>query len=176
MTESKQSQSRVLLPRFIAEQAKCLEYAGIESAKAEVEWILCHVLDVDRLNLYLHGEELLDEQARKRVDEMVVRRTERYPLQFILNESWFYGRKFFVSPAVMAPTPETERLCEAALSNISSRELQQPKVLDIGTGSGVLAMAMCQAGLPSCRAYEIDPVSIHEAKKNIALNHLAKKN
>ncbi|MBU8849348.1 MAG: 50S ribosomal protein L11 methyltransferase [Desulfobacterales bacterium] len=46
---------------------------------------------------------------------------------------------------------------------------------DIGTGSGVLAMAMCLSGLASCKAYEIDPVSINEAKKNIALNHLAKK-
>lgn len=46
---------------------------------------------------------------------------------------------------------------------------------DIGTGSGVLAMAMCLAGLTSCNAYEIDPVSINEAKKNVALNHLTKR-
>ncbi|WP_092237115.1 50S ribosomal protein L11 methyltransferase [Desulfobacula phenolica] len=45
---------------------------------------------------------------------------------------------------------------------------------DIGTGSGVLAMAMCLSGLAACNAYEIDPVSINEAKKNIALNHLTK--
>ncbi len=46
---------------------------------------------------------------------------------------------------------------------------------DIGTGSAVLAMAMCLSGLSSCKAYEIDPVSINEAKKNVSLNHLAKK-
>ena len=46
---------------------------------------------------------------------------------------------------------------------------------DIGTGSGVLAMAMCLSGLISCNAYEIDPVSINEAKKNIALNGLGKR-
>ncbi len=46
---------------------------------------------------------------------------------------------------------------------------------DIGTGSAVLAMAMCLSGLSSCKAYEIDPVSINEAKKNVRLNHLAKK-
>ncbi|MCP3872376.1 MAG: methyltransferase [Desulfobacteraceae bacterium] len=46
---------------------------------------------------------------------------------------------------------------------------------DIGTGSGVLALAMCKAGIGSCNAYEIDPVSINEAKKNVALNHLAHK-
>ena len=52
---------------------------------------------------------------------------------------------------------------------------QCPSGADIGTGSGVLAMAMCLSGLASCNAYEIDPVSINEAKKNIALNHLTKK-
>lgn len=46
---------------------------------------------------------------------------------------------------------------------------------DIGTGSGVLAMAMCLAGLPACTAYEIDSVSICEARKNIALNNLSEK-
>ncbi len=46
---------------------------------------------------------------------------------------------------------------------------------DIGTGSGVLAMAMCLAGLSSCMAYEIDPVSICEARKNILLNRLSEK-
>ena len=46
------------------------------------------------------------------------------------------------------------------------------KGADIGTGSGVLAIAMCLAGVISCQAFEIDPVSISEAKNNIKLNHL----
>ena len=46
------------------------------------------------------------------------------------------------------------------------------KGIDIGTGSAVLAMAMCLSGLGACNAYEIDPVSINEAKRNVSLNHL----
>ena len=89
------------LPHFIAGRAEVLSEAGIESAKAEVEWILCHVLEVDRLSLYLNGTRLLDEKALGRIEEILERRATRYPLQYILGESWFYGRRFFVSPAVM---------------------------------------------------------------------------
>jgi len=56
------------LPKLIAEKVTVLEAAGIESAKVEIEWILCHVLDVDRLNLYLHGARLIDDAALKRVE------------------------------------------------------------------------------------------------------------
>ncbi len=131
-----------LIPKLIAEKANLLSSAGIESAKAEIEWILCHVLDVDRLNLYLHGGQLLDDTALSRVDEIVARRTSRYPLQYILEESWFYGRKFFVSPAVMVPTPETEGLCEAALGFIRSNGIKDSHLLDLGTGSGVIAVTL----------------------------------
>jgi release factor glutamine methyltransferase len=155
------------LPRFIRDKAAVLEAAGIESAKAEIEWILCHVLGVDRLHLYLHGAQLLDEEARSRVDEIIKRRATRYPLQYILEESWFYGRKFFVSPAVMVPTPETEGLCEAALGFVRSRDFQAPWILDIGTGSGVIAVTL---------AAEIQEVDIVALDKSVEALNVAMKN
>jgi hypothetical protein len=102
---------------------------------------LCHVLEVDRLNLYLHGAELLNEERIARIDSIVTRRATRYPLQYILEESWFYGRKFFVSPAVMAPTPETELLCEQAIKFLGARETCCPRALDVGVGRGAGASA-----------------------------------
>lgn len=74
----------------------------------------------------------------------------------------------------------TTLLCLAAIDYcFFEKQMIDPKKsstgADIGTGTGVLAMAMCLAGLASCRAYEIDPVSINEARKNIALNHLTKR-
>lgn len=130
------------LPHFISQQAKILEDAGIDSGKAEVEWILCHLLGVDRLNLYLHGADLLDDGVLARFDEIVARRRERYPLQFILEEAWFYGRKFYVNPSVMAPAPETEVLCELAIKFVEDAPIERPRVLDIGTGSGVIAVTL----------------------------------
>ena len=155
------------LPHFISQQAKILEDAGIDSGKAEVEWILCHLLDVDRLNLYLHGAELLDERALARFDEIIVRRLERYPLQFILEEAWFYGRKFYVNPSVMAPAPETEVLCELALKFIEDAHIERPRVLDIGTGSGVIAVTLAaERNDAAVVALDISPEALEVARRN----------
>jgi release factor glutamine methyltransferase len=143
------------IPKLIAEKAAILEKVGIESAVAEIEWILCHVLEVDRLNLYLHGSELLNERRIARIDQIVERRTTRYPLQYILEESWFYGRKFFVSPSVMVPTPETELLCENAIKFLSQRQIQCPRILDIGVGSGVIAVTMALE-VSTCHVVALD--------------------
>ena len=130
------------IPQLIVEKAKRLEQAGIDCARVEIEWILCNVLGVDRLNLFLHGSQLLDESKLAEIDEIIMRRATRYPLQYILEESWFYGRKFFVSPAVMVPTPETELLCGRALEFIRKQKTAIPRILDLGVGSGVIAVTL----------------------------------
>ena len=155
------------LPKFISERATVLEGAGIESAAAEIEWILCHVLDVDRLNLYLHGVELLNHERIKQIDRIVERRATRYPLQYILEESWFYGRKFFISPAVMAPTPETELLCEQAIRFLRTRETCCPRALDVGVGSGVIAVTVAlEVPTSHVIALDISPEALAVARRN----------
>ena len=155
------------LPHFISRQAKILEDAGVECACAEIEWILCHLLDVDRLNLFMHGQEMITDEILARFDEIMARRVKRYPLQFILEEAWFYGRKFFVNPSVMAPTPETESLCEAALKFIDARSIEGPRILDVGVGSGVISVTMA-AELPGARvtALDISTEAIEVARRN----------
>jgi len=155
------------LPHFINERAKILEDAGIECARAEVEWMLCHVLEVDRLNLYMHGHELIDEPALARLDEIMARRVKRYPLQFILEEAWFYGRKFYVNSSVMAPTPETESLCEAAIKFLRLQSIDSPRVLDVGTGSGVIAVTMAaELTDASVTAIDISEEALDVARRN----------
>ncbi len=155
------------LPKFISERATVLEAAGVESAAAEIEWILCHVLDVDRLNLYLHGVELLNHERIQQIDRIVERRATRYPLQYILEESWFYGRKFFVSPAVMAPTPETELLCEQAIRFLRTRETCCPRALDVGVGSGVIAVTVAlEVPTSHVIALDISPEALAVARRN----------
>ncbi len=130
------------LTRFIAEKGKILESAGIDRGKAEVESILCHLLDLERLQLYLHGEKLLTDSVLARFDDVIAKRATRYPLQYILGESWFYGRRFFVSPAVMIPTPETELLCDAAIRFTKERKYKRPRIADLGVGSGVISVTL----------------------------------
>jgi release factor glutamine methyltransferase len=157
------------LAALIAERARRLEAAGIDQAQAEIELIFCHVLRVDRLKLYLDGQALLSPDSLSRIDDIVERRTSRYPLQFILGEAWFYGRKFRVTPAVMAPTPETEVLCEAALGYCRHRNWDKPSILDIGIGSGVISLTLA-AEMPESTvlALDISTEAIEVARANAA--------
>ncbi|MFQ5453500.1 MAG: peptide chain release factor N(5)-glutamine methyltransferase, partial [Candidatus Zixiibacteriota bacterium] len=146
---------------------KLLIDVGIERGNVEIEIILCYLLDVERLELYLHGERLINDSVLKRFDEIIEKRLTRYPLQYILEEAWFYGRKFFVSPAVMVPTPETEMLCEAAIGFIKHKEYLKPKILDLGVGSGVISITLAKE-LPNCSitALDISEKAIEVAKRN----------
>jgi release factor glutamine methyltransferase len=157
------------LAKFISEKAAVLEQAGIDQGKAEVELMLCHLLDVDRLHLYLDGPSRIDDNILEKFNAMFNRRLTRYPLQYILQESWFYGRKFSVSPAVMVPTPETEVLCETALGFCKYRKYEKPRILDLGVGSGVISVTMANE-LADCSivALDVSTEAIDVAKKNAA--------
>ncbi|HEX2897871.1 MAG TPA: hypothetical protein VHP63_07470, partial [candidate division Zixibacteria bacterium] len=122
--------SKGIIPKLIAKNAAILKSAGIDTPENEIEMILCYLLDVNRLNLYLHGENLVNDKVIEKLDKMVARRSTRYPLQMILNEYWFYGRKFFVNDDVMVPAPETEVLCQGALTYLNSNGTRAPRIVD----------------------------------------------
>lgn len=143
------------LAQVIAEKTVILENAGIDQAQVEVELILCHLLDCDRLRLYLDGADLLNESILRGLDQVVERRVSRYPLQYLLGSTWFYGMRFRVTPAVMVPTPETEQLCELALEFLRMRQYSQPRLLDLGVGSGVISVTLARKD-PSCSVVAVD--------------------
>ncbi len=148
-----------------------LKEAGIYSATAEVEIILEYLLEVDRLNVYLHGAELIDNKIIKQFHKIVDKRATRYPLQLILGEAYFYGRRFVVTPDVMVPTPETELLCELAINYIKNENIKNPDILDIGVGSGVIS-ATVASELEDAKITSVDisDKAIEVAKEN-ANNH-----
>ncbi|SYZ72682.1 Release factor glutamine methyltransferase [Candidatus Zixiibacteriota bacterium] len=148
---------------------KRLKAAGIESATAEVEIILEYLLAVERIDIYLHGATLLDDETLGRFDKIIAERCTRRPLQYILGEMYFYGRKFLVSPAVMVPTPETEILCDLAIGYIRNEKLAAPKILDIGAGSGVIGVTMaCEIPGAVVTALDISPEALQIAEQNAA--------
>lgn len=159
--------------QLIKDTEKRLRNAGIESAAAEVEIILETLLDVERIDVYLHGARLIDTTTLKKFYKIVERRTSRYPLQYILGEAYFYGRKFLVNPDVMIPTPETELLCELALNYIKNEGIEYPEILDIGTGSGVIAVTMaCELKESWITATDICQPMLHAARKNAAMHEV----
>jgi release factor glutamine methyltransferase len=163
----------IRLPKLVSDRAQVLLDAGIDQASAEIEIILCSLLKCDRLRLYLDSDKLITEEIVRRLDEIVARRATRYPLQYILEEAWFYGRCFFVSPAVMVPTPETELLCETALRFVRKQNLARPRILDLGTGSGVISVTLAnELDDGTIVAVDISTDALDVARRNAhALGH-----
>lgn len=102
--------------------------------------MLTHLLGVSRAELALLGPKPLGEADRRTLEEWLARRERREPLQHILGAAPFYGLALRVTPDVLVPRPETERLVEIALTILA--DLPVPRVLDVGTGSGAIALAI----------------------------------
>ena len=118
------------------------EKKSFEKPRAEIEWLLCSLLDCERLDLYLRYDEPLSKSQLETLRGWVKRRLTKEPLQYITGACEFYGREFIITPDVLIPRPETERLIDIALTRLNA--VKSPKILDIGTGSGCIAITMAK--------------------------------
>jgi release factor glutamine methyltransferase len=116
-----------------------LERAGVPSPRVDAEWLLAHALGVSRSQLYTNGDEAPDEKERL-FRELVARRSRREPLAYVLGEWGFRRLTLRVDSRVLIPRPETEALVERCLELLAG--IVEPRVLDIGVGSGAIALAI----------------------------------
>ncbi len=115
---------------------------NIENPRLNAELMLGKVLNLKRVDLYLSFERPLTENELNAYREMVRRRANHEPLQYILGETEFMGLAFTVSPAVLIPRQETEVLAEEVLKLKNQIENERPTIVDIGSGSGCLAVSI----------------------------------
>jgi release factor glutamine methyltransferase len=145
-----------------------LAEAGVLSPRLDSEIILAHTLNLSRSDLWTQGKRVLSESEVKDVKKYMQRRLNREPISQIVGHQEFWSLDFILDKNVLAPRPETELLIETALNCISSTTA---KILDLGTGSGALAVTMAKE-IPECKvsALDIDPKALSIAKEN-AVRH-----
>lgn len=132
---------------------------------AEARLLLCQLLGRNTAWLEAHRDEALEEPAASRFVAWVQRREEGEPVAYLLGLREFYGRDFAVSPAVLIPRPETELLVELALSKLAN--LPRPRILDLGTGSGCLAITLAlECPAAQVTAVDASPAALAVATEN----------
>lgn len=141
MTEAKAWTIRDLLKVT----AEYLKEKHIEAPRLSAEALLAHLLGLTRVQLYLHFDQPLNKEEVSGYRALIRRRLKREPLQYITGTQEFWSLDFAVGPAVLIPRPESELLVEKALSLYRGGlvpHAERPRVLDLCTGSGALAVAL----------------------------------
>ncbi len=137
----------------------------------DAEVLLSSILNKDKSFLYSHPEYVLTQQQQDRYDKHLNRRNKQEPIAYILNQKDFYGLTFKVNKHVLIPRPETEELVDKAMDYIKANKLKQITVLDIGTGSGCIAITLKKL-LPHLNVIASDKYAsaLKVAKQNSKLN------
>jgi len=156
-----------------------LKKVGIKNPELEVSLMLCQTLtrttqkEWTRATLLAHLEAPVKREASLLFQKMLRRRKERLPLAYILGEWQFLGYRFFISPAALTPRPESETIVETALtkSRIFLREKTKVRVLDIGTGAGVLALSYAKEAARLHLPSEIIGLDISKRVLRLALKN-----
>lgn len=146
---------------------------GIESPRLNIEHLLADTLGKRRIDLYLEFDRTLSEKELVPLREKVQRRVEGEPLQYLLGSWDFFGRAFRTDQRALIPRPETEILVEIALKVIRAQPSSRNRLLDIGTGSGVLAITLAlECPSLSVVGSDVSPLALNLARENAEAHRL----
>lgn len=143
----------VTLREALAGSNDFLARRGIERARFESELILAHALGLSRIQIYMDLDRPLNSEEHERSRALVERRGRREPLAYVLGEWGFRRLTLKIDARALVPRPETEILVERALALIEG--LEAPRILDAGTGSGAIALALADEH-PGARIVALD--------------------
>ena len=140
-----------------------LEAAGVESPRLDAELLLEAASGVDRARLIAEPKAGVDPAAARKFGAMVRRRIRREPVPYVLGRRWFRRLELRVDSRALIPRPERELMVEAGV------EVEPARVLDVGTGSGAVALALA-AELPRAEVVATDtsPGALALARENAA--------
>jgi release factor glutamine methyltransferase len=156
--------------------ASRLRAAGIANDLLDAQTLLAEAIGRDRTYLIVNFNQELAPDALEKYEALIERRAAGEPLQYITGRQEFYGLEFEVTPAVLIPRPETELIVEETLRLAHRSDNARPLVIDVGTGSGCIAVALARE-LEGARviAVDISPAALEIARRNAARYDLGSK-
>jgi release factor glutamine methyltransferase len=141
--------------------------AGLPLDPLENRILLCHALSLTRVGLITNSERVLNEDEAARLAALVQRRQQGEPIAYIVGQREFFGLPFQVNPAVLIPRPDTELIVELALERLAPRA----RMLDMGTGSGAIAVAVAHTRPDALvTALDVSEDALAVARANAAAN------
>jgi release factor glutamine methyltransferase len=151
--------------------AQSFRSAGIEDAEIDARILTGHALNLDRARLIAQSDRILETREINVVSGLAARRLQREPVSRILGRREFWSLPILVTPDVLVPRPETETIVEAALDFVvrGGLRLENLRILDIGTGSGALLLALLKE-LPNASGVgtDISSAAVQVARANAA--------
>ena len=152
---------------LLKQAAARLEKAGVPNSDYDAREMLAHVLEEDALMMRMKAGREVPQDKLEVYEAIIARREKREPMQYILGSAGFMGLCFHVEPGVLCPRPDTEILCEEALRRIRPGF----RVLDIGTGSGALAVSIAHHAKGCCvTAVDVSDTALRVASGNAKAN------
>ncbi len=143
-------------------------------SRADATLLLRHVLDIPPAEIYAYRERQLSLLELRTFQSLIDERVKGKPIQYITGEQEFFGLPFRVTPDVLIPRPETEHLVEAAIARLQNHSA--PRIVDVGTGSGCIAVALAHA-MPHSEivALDISAAALAVAEQNARQNGVAER-
>ncbi|HKQ49093.1 MAG TPA: peptide chain release factor N(5)-glutamine methyltransferase [Phycisphaerae bacterium] len=152
------------------------ESSGVDEPRLSAEILLAHALGCRRIDLYARFEQAPTEPQRATFRELVRKAAEHQPIAYLVGHKEFYSLDFLVTPDVLIPRPETELLVEQALAWCATHPQDRYDLLDVGTGSGCIAVAICkrQASVHAV-ATDVSDAALAVAAENARRHELAER-
>jgi len=128
--------------KILNQAVERLRSAGVDRPRTTAELLLGAVLDAKKIDLYLNPNRLLTSDQIGKFNKFLEERIKGKPIQYIIGSTEFFGLEFEVNPHVLIPRPETETLVEKVMESL--RNLSSPEIIDLGTGSGAIAISLAR--------------------------------
>lgn len=166
-TAKSEKQLKLLLDKSV----KYLEKNDIQEGKLIAEIVFSHVLNIDRMMLFTKYRDDIEDEEIEKIRYFIQKiGREKFPVQYLLNEQEFYGRKFYVDKGVLIPRQDTEILVEKMIDILKDKVLKNeihPKILDIGVGSGIIGItAALEIESSYVLGVDISEKALETAEKN----------